>query len=135
MIALHINVQYAAHMQALFLFQPYAGIMATKSNLRRLREAAGLSVRELARQVNESATNVSYWERSGQIPRSDVLAAMAKALGVTVEQLLGETQPRRVAGPGGKVRQAFEAVSKLPRRQQAHVLKVVHALVAQSSEN
>jgi len=107
--------------------------MAAKSNLRRLREAAGFSVRELARQVGESPTNVSYWERSGQIPRSDVLAAMAKTLGVTVEQLLGEGQPRRSAGPGGKVRQAFEAVSKLPRRQQAHVLKVVHALVAQSS--
>jgi hypothetical protein len=58
---------------------------------------------------------------------------MAKALGVTVEQLLGEAQPRRAAGPGGKVRQAFEAVSKLPRRQQEHVLKVVNALVAQAS--
>jgi transcriptional regulator with XRE-family HTH domain len=132
-IALHINVQYAAHMQALFSIGFYPVSMAAKSNLRRLREAAGFSVRELARQVGESPTNVSYWERSGQIPRSDVLAAMAKTLGVTVEQLLGEGQPRRSAGPGGKVRQAFEAVSKLPRRQQAHVLKVVHALVAQSS--
>jgi transcriptional regulator with XRE-family HTH domain len=109
--------------------------MATKSNLRRLREAAGLSVRELARQVNESATNVSYWERSGQIPRSDVLAPMAKALGVTVHDLLGEPKPGRAVAPGGKVRQAFEAVSKLPRRQQEHVLKVVNALVAQASEN
>jgi len=134
-IALHINVQYAAHMQELFSSGVYSALMATKSNLRRLREAAGLSVRELARQINESATNVSYWERSGQIPRSDVLAPMAKTLGVTVHDLLGEPKPGRAAAPGGKVRQAFEAVAKLPRRQQAHVLKVVNALVAQSSEN
>lgn len=107
--------------------------MATKSNLRRLREAAGLSVRELARQIEESPTNVSYWERSGQIPRSDVVAAIASVLGVSIEAVLGEAQPRRAAAPGGKVRQAFEAVSKLPRRQQEHVLKVVNALVAQSA--
>jgi transcriptional regulator with XRE-family HTH domain len=107
--------------------------MATKSNLRRLREAAGLSVRELARQIEESPTNVSYWERSGQIPRSDVVAAIARVLGVSIEAVLGEAQPRRAAAPGGKVRQAFEAVSKLPRRQQEHVLKVVNALVAQSA--
>jgi transcriptional regulator with XRE-family HTH domain len=120
-------------MQALFSTGVYCPLMATKSNLRRLREAAGLSVRELARQIEESPTNVSYWERSGQIPRSDVVAAIARVLGVSIEAVLGEAQPRRAAAPGGKVRQAFEAVSKLPRRQQEHVLKVVNALVAQSS--
>ena len=105
--------------------------MKTKSDLRKLRETAGLSVRELARQIDESHTNVSYWERSGQIPRSDKLAAIAKALGVTVEQLLGEPTARRVATPGGKARQVFEAVSRLPRRQQQKIVEVVEALIAQ----
>jgi len=120
-------------MQELFSSVDYSAFMATKSNLRRLREAAGLSVRELAKQIGESHTNVSYWERSGQIPRSDVLADIARVLGVSVEEVLGEPKPRRAGGPGGKVRQAFEAVSKLPRRQQQHVLKVVNALVAQAA--
>jgi transcriptional regulator with XRE-family HTH domain len=105
--------------------------MATKSNLRRLREAAGLSVRELARQIGQSNTNVSYWERSGQIPRSDVLAPMAKALGVTVHDLLGEPKPGRALTPGGRLGQAFEQVAKLPRRQQDKIIEVVQALVAQ----
>jgi len=118
-------------MQALFSLRPYAAFMATKSNLRRLREAAGLSVRELARQIAESNTNVSYWERSGQIPRSDVLAPMAKALGVTVHDLLGEARPRGVIAPGGKLGQVFDQVSKLPRRQQDKIIEVVQALVAQ----
>jgi hypothetical protein len=47
--------------------------------------------------------------------------------------LLNFKAPKPKAGPKGKVRQAFEAVSKLPRRQQEHVLKVVNALVAQSA--
>lgn len=123
--------QYTAHMQELFSTPAYPALMKTKSDLRKLRETAGLSVRELARQIDESHTNVSYWERSGQIPRSDKLAAIAKALGVTVEQLLGEPVARRVATPGGKARQVFEAVSRLPRRQQQKIVEVVEALVAQ----
>lgn len=105
--------------------------MATKSNLRQLREASGLSVRELARQIGESPTNVSYWERSGQTPRSDVLAALAKALGVTIEEVLGEPKPRRTVAPGGKLGQVFQQVARLPRRKQDKVLEVVNALIAQ----
>ena len=117
-------------MQELFSTPAYPVLVKTTSDLRRMREAAGLSVRELARQIDESHTNVSYWERSGQLPRSDKLTAIAKALGVTVEELLGEPKPRRVAAPGGKARQVFEAVSRLPRRQQEKIVEVVEALVA-----
>ena len=126
--------QYTVHMQAFFPLTSYARFMATKSNVRRLREAAGLSVRELAKQIGESHTNVSYWERSGQIPRSDVLAPMAKALGVTVHDLLGEPKPSRTATPGGKLGQVFDQVTKLPRRQQDKIIEVVQALVAQHAK-
>jgi transcriptional regulator with XRE-family HTH domain len=122
--------QYIAHMQVLFSFVAYDGGMAAKSRLRELRQAAGLSGRELARQIGESSTNVSYWERSGQIPRSDVLAPMAKALGVTVGELLGEPKPRRNAAPGGRLGQVFEAVSKLPRRQQQKVIEMAEGFIA-----
>jgi transcriptional regulator with XRE-family HTH domain len=101
------------------------------SRLRALREARGISVRELARQIGEDSSNVSFWERSGTLPRSNVLIPMSKALGVTIEELLGE-KPSRVVSPGGKVRQLFEEVSKLPRSQQEHIAKVVSALLAQA---
>jgi transcriptional regulator with XRE-family HTH domain len=117
-------------MQAFFSFVDYRDGMAAKSNLRELRETAGLSVRELARQIGESNTNVSYWERSGQIPRSDVLAPMAKALGVSVEALLGEPKSRRTPVPGGRLGQVFEAVSKLPRRQQRKVIEMAEGFLA-----
>jgi transcriptional regulator with XRE-family HTH domain len=106
-------------------------LMATKSNLRRLREAAGLSVRELARQIGESHTNVSYWERSGQIPRSDLLAPISKVLGVTVEELLGQEKPRRALPPGGKLGQVFDEAAKLPRRQQQKIIEMAEAFIAQ----
>ena len=117
-------------MQELFSGIAYAVTMTAKNGyLRSLRKKAGLTLRELARQVGEHPSNVSYWERTGSVPRSDVLLPMAKALGVTVEELLGEPKPRRATAPGGKARQMFDAVSRLPRRQQQKIVEVVEALV------
>jgi transcriptional regulator with XRE-family HTH domain len=105
------------------------------SRLRGLREAAGLSVRELARQIGEQHTNVLYWESSGKPPRSDVLAPMAQALGVTIEDILGLPKPRRVLAPGGKVRQLFEEVSRLPRRQQDKIVSLLEPFVVQQRQD
>ncbi len=119
-------------MQALFAVRFYPLGMATKSNLRELRLAAGLSVRELARRINQQPTNVSYWERSGQTPRSDVLIPMAAALGVSVEELLGSSPARRSAAPvKGRLQLVFAAASQLPRRQQDKIAEFVEAFVAQ----
>jgi len=120
-------------MQAFFQLGSYTADMSEDvSHLRKLREAAGLSVRELARRIDQQPTNVSFWERTGKFPRSDVLIPMAKALGVSVEELLGEKDPKRTA-PESRLGRSFEAVSKLPRRQQGKILDVVEALLAQHS--
>jgi transcriptional regulator with XRE-family HTH domain len=103
----------------------------TATRLKALREAAGLSQRELARQIAQDQSNVRYWEQSGNLPRSDVLLPMSNALGVTVEELLGQPKPRRVVSPGGRLNQVFQRVAKLPRRQQQKIAEVVEALVAQ----
>lgn len=119
-------------MQALFTHLPYAGDMANKlqgQRLKALREAAGISIRELARQIGQDHSNVRYWEQSGNVPRSDVLLPMAKALGVTVEELLGEPKPRRVTTPAGKMRHLFEAASKLPRSQQEKITAILEPFV------
>jgi transcriptional regulator with XRE-family HTH domain len=124
-------------MQELFPQELYGSLMAAKKNgssLRVLREAAGISQRELARQIGERQSNIQYWETTGKIPRSDVVAALAKSLGVTVEEVLGEPKARRSPAPGGKVRRVFEAVAKLPRRQQQKIVEVVEALVSQHSD-
>ncbi len=105
--------------------------MANDSRLRQLREAAGLSLRDLAKQIGEEHSNIRYWEQSGNLPRSNVLVPMAKALGVTVEELLGESRPKRGVSPGGRSRQLFEAVSKMPRRQQEKILDILEPFVRQ----
>lgn len=125
-------VQYTAHMQEVFSVVSYAVAMtAKKSHLRTLREKAGLSLRELSRIVDEQPTNVSFWERTGKLPRADLLVPIAKALGVTVEELLGEVKPLRGHAPAGKMRQLFDAASQLPRSQQQKIAAVLEPFILQ----
>mgnify|MGYP000119332666 CR=1 FL=1 len=101
------------------------------THLFRLRDQAGLTVRELARQVGTSHSNILYWERSGKVGKMEFLLPMANALGVTVEEVLGEPRLRRVANPGGKLGQAFDAAAKLPRSKQEKVIALLEAFVDQ----
>lgn len=61
---------------------------------------------------------------------------MAWALGVSVNELLGETDKKRhaSAGPTGRMRRLFEAASKLPRSQQEKIATVIEAIVNQHSD-
>jgi len=102
--------------------------------LSKLRKAAGLSQRELARALDVHHSNVSFWERTGVAPRGEVLPKMAEILGVSVDTLLGENPKAKAAAaaPAGRARLAFAAVSKLPRARQQKILEVVEALLKAS---
>jgi transcriptional regulator with XRE-family HTH domain len=117
-------------MQVLFSALPYdADMSKAASRLRHFREKAGLSLRELARQIGEQPSNVSYWERSGGLPRADLLMPIASSLGVSVEELLGKTKPRRAPVAGGRLGQLVEKVSSLPRRQQEKVIDMFETVL------
>jgi transcriptional regulator with XRE-family HTH domain len=95
------------------------------------RERAGLSQQQLADALKVNQQMIAYWERRAVTLRPEQLAGLADSLKVSVEELLGkEASKVRGGGPSGKARQIFEAVSRLPRRQQQKIVEVVQALVA-----
>lgn len=55
--------------------------------LKLARESAGLSMRQLAEKAGVSANTVSLIENGQSNPRADVLAALAKALGTTMDAI------------------------------------------------
>lgn len=59
------------------------------ANVKRLREAKGLSQEELAFQADMHRTYVSGIERGKRNPTVTVLERLAKPLGVTAGELLG----------------------------------------------
>ena len=128
--------------QGLAEIRPYNSGMARPSSkprpkqgsrLAALRKAASLSQTELAKAISVSQQTVAYWETSAVPPRSDVLPKMAKALGVRVEDILGDGPINAVRQPGpvGEVQRTFDEVRKLPRKQQRKIVETVQALVEQ----
>lgn len=103
------------------------------SRLLALRKASGLTQIELAKALDVPQANIAFWEWSDKPPRSDLLQKMAKAFGVKLEDLLlsSERPIAKRKGPIGEVQRTFEAVTKLPRKQQRKVLEMVQALVEQ----
>lgn len=96
------------------------------------RERAGLSQGDLAEKMNVSQQVIAAWERKAKAIRTDTLIKLAGILGVSADVLLG-IKPARQSGPTGRVRQIFDAVAALPRRQQQKIVDVVEAFVEQTA--
>jgi transcriptional regulator with XRE-family HTH domain len=79
--------------------------------------------------IGECHSTIGYWESTGKLPRSEVLVPLARALGVSVEDLLGENTQKRQTTLRGKAAQLFDAISKLPRRQQEKIFEILRPYV------
>ena len=63
--------------------------------------------------------------------RADQLLKLAQALNVSVDDLVGTNgKKKRGTGPAGKMRQLFEAASRLPRSQQQKITALLEAFIA-----
>jgi transcriptional regulator with XRE-family HTH domain len=120
----------------------YTGAMADKEKSlqkepsefgKRIAEArlrAGLTQVELSKRLGVTQQVVAAWERRNVALRAEQIRTLAEALGTTADYLIGiAANWKGTKGPSGKVRQVFEQVSKLPRRQQEKVVEFVEAFV------
>ena len=92
------------------------------------RKRCGISQKDLAEELGVSQQAIVFWERSTNTIRSDTLAKLAQALNVTSDELLGLKPPRQ-GNPSGRANKIFDAVKKLPRRQQEKVFDFVEPFV------
>ena len=103
--------------------------------LAQARERAGISQVELAKLMGTNQQAVAYWERKAVSLRSDVIVRLSEALDISADELLGTgKKPSRTAKPSGKARQLFDAVSKLPRRQQDKIIAILEPFVNEHSK-
>jgi transcriptional regulator with XRE-family HTH domain len=93
------------------------------------REAVGLSQAQVAEQLGISQPAYADWERRPVALRPDQVERLTQILKISSEQLYGPPATKARGGPVGKARRAFEQVSKLPRNQQKHIIRVVEDLL------
>ena len=67
--------------------------------IRAARRQRGLSQEGLARLVDASKNSVQNWERNGTLPRCETVVAIARALDVSADYLLGLSDDRVSVAP------------------------------------
>ncbi len=93
------------------------------------RQSAGLSQVQLADKLGVTQQMVGYLERQPVAIRPELLLQLSKALGMSLDELLGQPVKPQRGGPSGKMRRLFEAASKLPRGQQEKILAILQPFI------
>lgn len=85
-------------------------LIGVMQSLRELREQANLKQMDLAAQVGTTPAKVSSWELGRSLPPTRFLAALARTLGVSADDLLEAiSESRAVAPPPGEDRRRRRA--------------------------
>ena len=58
-------------------------------NIKKYREKSGITQQQLAAILKVSQSTVAMWETNNSLPRTEKLPEIAKALGCTIDELLG----------------------------------------------
>jgi transcriptional regulator with XRE-family HTH domain len=98
--------------------------------LARLRQGQGLTQKALGARVGQSNRMIAYYEREDAEPPGALLPALAHALGVTTDELLGLKPLADAPAPKtARLRRRLQKVEELPPpADQRTVLKLVDAL-------
>ena len=95
------------------------------------RREKNLTQKDLADMLEVTQRVITYWEREPVALKPEQLSALADALGVSADFLVGrEKAKKRGSGPTGKAKFIFEEVSKLPRTQQEKIFDVIEPFIA-----
>jgi transcriptional regulator with XRE-family HTH domain len=102
-----------------------------------LRKASALTQVQLAETMGVSQQTVTAWESGRRGVPVSMVPTLARALGGSVEALVGErpTAANRVRGrgPAPKLQQQIDRISQLPKPQQRFVMQMLDTVLAQAS--
>ena len=103
------------------------------ARLAALRKSAGLSQVQLAALIGIPQRTLSFYETDAESIPSSLIPMLAEALGVTVEDVLGVSDPKTKRGPKSKLERQLDAVRRLPRSEQAFVSKFLDNVLNQAT--
>ena len=97
-----------------------------------LRKERGITQVELADKIGSTQRAISHYETVAEFPPANVIVDLARALGVSADQLLG-LKPTRKALPTDdpdvrRLWKKFQRVLDLPEKDQRAVLRLVNSL-------
>lgn len=111
--------------------QTVAAQMSFGERLQALRQARGMTQHELGGAAGSSQRMIAHYENTPTAqPPAELLAALARALHVSADSLLGiEPLSEEVSPSTYRLRKRLRKVEELPPDDQKTILKVVDALL------
>lgn len=101
--------------------------------LQNIRKARGMTQVQLAEAAGTTQRAVSYYETEAGFPPAPAVIALAKALNVSTDELLGVRPPRVERGKDDpdekRMWKRFQMVTALPERDQKAVIRLINSLV------
>jgi len=98
-----------------------------------LRKGADITQVQMAELLRVSQQTINSWEVGRRRIPVSALPAIARALAVSIEELIGEEPKPGKRGPTPKLQQQLERIGQLPKQQQRFVMQMLDGLLAQAS--
>ena len=100
------------------------------ARLAALRKAAAITQTAFAAEIGVSQRMMAYYESPVAHPPADRLPAIAKALGGSVDALLGtETSKRRAKATDTRMQRRLQQIEKLNAPEKRQILQVIDTLI------
>jgi transcriptional regulator with XRE-family HTH domain len=99
------------------------------ARLSRLRKEAGYTQQELAQEIGVSRRMIAYYEGETERPPTTLLPALAEALGVTTDALLGVAALKKATKPDRRLQRRMQHIERMNPREKRQVLQLLDAFI------
>lgn len=98
--------------------------------LAKFRQTAGFSQRDLAAEIGISQRMIAYYEKETQHPPTHLLPVLAKALGLSADQLIGlEKVKDEGKQRDNRLWRRFSQLEKLPSPKRKQIVQILDAFL------
>ena len=95
-----------------------------------LRKAAGYTQAELGEELGISQRMMAYYEGQTEHPPTTLLPALARALRVSTDELLGMTLPNKEVKPANtRLQRRIQEIEKLDARQKRQIMQFLDTFI------
>ncbi len=109
-----------------------AFFVALGARIAQLRKSASITQVQLAEELGVSQQTVNAYEMGHRRMAISALPRLARLLGVSIEEPLGEPARPGKRGPTPQLQQKIERLSRLPKSQQKMLLQMLDGMLSQA---
>lgn len=100
----------------------------------KLRTAAGYTQQQLADEIGASRRQIAYYEGESEHPPAGLLIALARALNVTTDELLGMRSTRKAPAVSTRLERRMRQIEALSPKPKQQLLGLIDTFIAASAQ-